>query len=150
VFAWQNVPEAELLLPGLTPSALETRVKTAKFDLLLDLQETPDGIRGYVNYATALFDASTVERYVAYLRRTLEARGADEGQLVSCLPWMGDDERRRVLQEWNATGRRYPRESGLAQLFEEEATRSPESVAVEFGEEALTYRELNARANALS
>ena len=75
---------------------------------------------------------------------------ADDAQLVSRLPWIDAREERRVLVEWNATAADYPRERCFHELFEAHVERAPEAVAAVFGEESLTYRELNARANRLA
>ena len=74
----------------------------------------------------------------------------DDAQLVSRLPWMSAIERSRVLVEWNATAAEYPRESCFHELFEAHVERDPGAVAAVFGEESLSYRELNGRANRLA
>ena len=63
---------------------------------------------------------------------------------------MTPDERKLVIETWNATSRPYPRESSLGALFAEQASLTPDQVALEFEGARLTYRELNARANRLA
>ena len=104
MFAWQNTPGGQLSLSGLELSNVLMPKRMAQFDLTLDLQETEEGIRGALSYATALFDRSTIERYVGYLRRILEEMIRDDAQRVSTLPWMGAPERQRVLLEWSGAG----------------------------------------------
>src|SRR3954449_12054645 len=75
-----------------------------------------------------------------------------EGRLgaVADRPLLSEDERRRVLIEWNDTAADYPRESALHQLIEAQVERTPDADAVVFGDRRLTYRELNERANQLA
>ena len=119
VFAWVNAPlGAGISLPGLELDAVVTGASQAKFDLSLTLQEAGDRIAGGVEYATALFERATVERWLGYLRRVLEAMAEDERQAVDRLPLLSPAERRQVVEEWNATEAEYPAESCIHELFE--------------------------------
>jgi amino acid adenylation domain-containing protein len=152
LFAWQNTPRETLELPGLTLSALERSAHaTAKFDLSLALEEADGRISGGLTYATALFDAATVERWLGYLRGVLAAMAADESLTVDALPMMPASERVRVVEEWNRTAAEYPVDACLHELIEAQVERTPDAVAVVFHHrETLTYRELDARANRLA
>src|SRR5262249_642347 len=97
-----------------------------------------------------LFDPSTIQRMIGHLRTLLESAVADPDQLVASLPVLTEPERRRLLVEWNETQADYPSGSCLHELFEAEVERSPDSVALWDGSKALTFRELNARANRLA
>jgi non-ribosomal peptide synthetase component F len=106
---------------------------------------------GDVTYAVALFERATVERFVGYLGRALEAMVADESQPVDRLPLLPGAERRLVVEEWNATGRAYPTDGlRVHDLFRAQAARTPEAVALSWQGERLTYAELDARANRLA
>src|SRR5258708_1327474 len=59
-------------------------------------------------------------------------------------------ERRLLLEDWNRTEVGYPSDRCIHELFEAQGARTPEAVAVVFGEERLSYGELNARANQLA
>jgi amino acid adenylation domain-containing protein len=61
-----------------------------------------------------------------------------------------EHERRQLLEEWNATTIAFPRNVCVHELFEAQVARTPDRVAVRFGEETLSYRELNERANQLA
>ena len=74
----------------------------------------------------------------------------NETQAVSRLAMLSDVERQKVLVEWNATAAEYPSESCVHELFEAQVERTPQAVAVVYGEEAVSYRELNERANRLA
>ncbi|MES1260290.1 MAG: amino acid adenylation domain-containing protein, partial [Acidobacteriota bacterium] len=152
MFAWQNAREEEgFMLSGLRvkPQRAALRVM-AKFDLTLTLREAGGRIVGGLEYATALFERATVERYLGYFRRLLEGMAADGGEAVDRLPMLSEEERGRVLYEWNRTEADYPRERCVHELFEEQVKKTPDAVAVEFEEESLSYGELNRRANRLA
>ncbi|HEX8317689.1 non-ribosomal peptide synthase/polyketide synthase [Longimicrobium sp.] len=160
MFAWQNAPDGSLELPGLALAPLYPpdgarsgdspwQVR-AKFDLSLTLREDGGRIEGVVEYATALFERETVERYAGYLRRVLEGMAADDAKPVDELGLLSAAERRRLVEEWNATDAAFPAGACIHELFEAQAERTPGAVAVVFEEEPLTYRELNARANRLA
>ncbi|HSU17578.1 non-ribosomal peptide synthetase [Longimicrobium sp.] len=152
-FAWQSQRRERLSLPGLELAPLQGATPdTAKFDLALWLSEADGRIRGRLEYATALFDAATAERFAACLRRVLEAMAEDDRTAVDRLDVLPADERARVLEAWNDTAADYPADACVHELFEAQAERTPHAVAVE-GEragDALTYAELNARANRLA
>ncbi|HEX6750909.1 MAG TPA: amino acid adenylation domain-containing protein, partial [Longimicrobium sp.] len=154
MFAWQNAPDGTLELPGLaldpTGSGGSAPQVSAKFDLSLALWEDGGRIEGAVDYATALFDRPTVERHVGYLRRVLEEMVADDATPVDRLDLLSAAERRSVVEEWNATDAAFPAGACIHELFEAQAARTPDAVAVRFEGESLTYGELNARANRLA
>ena len=157
MFAWQNTPGRDgLTLPGLAVSEVNApALVTAKFDLSLSLQEAGDRIVGRLTYASTLFERETVERYVGYLRRGLEAMAADAGRPVERLALMSASERAQVLEAWNQTAATspaaaYPSASLLHELFTAQVAQTPDATAVVFEEEHLTYAELNARANQLA
>ncbi|AHE30152.1 non-ribosomal peptide synthetase [Burkholderia pseudomallei] len=151
MFVWQNMPAGELTIPGLTIRAVETPLQTAQFELTLSLQEAGDDIVGHLNYASALFDESTVRRYVTYWRRLLEGMTAGAAdQTIVGLPLLDEAERKQVVYAWNATERDYPIEQCIHQLFEAQVDRKPEAIALTFDGRRLSYAELNARANRLA
>jgi amino acid adenylation domain-containing protein len=155
MFAWQNASEGRAELPGLRLEEVGADAASgpaAKFDLSLALGEAGGRIAGSLTFATSLFEQATIERHLAYLRRVLEAMAADDLQAVDALPLLPEAERRLVLQEWNATDAAYPLELCIHEMFEAQVERAPDAVAVVFGEEeeALSYAELNRRANQLA
>ncbi|MFL5539765.1 MAG: non-ribosomal peptide synthetase, partial [Longimicrobiaceae bacterium] len=152
MFDWHNAASGNRReLPGLRLGGVELASQvTAKFDLTLTLADHGGRIAGSAAYATALFEPATVERHLAYLRRALEAMAADDRRAVDALPLLPEAERHLVVEEWNETGAAYPRESCIHELFEAQAARAPDAVAVVFDGGELTYAELNARANRLA
>ena len=129
------------------PSTLEGTV--AKFDLRLDMLLSPQNLRGFVEYSTDLFDASTITGLIANFLTLLEAIAADPDERISRLQLVAPAERQRLLVEWNDTRSDYPRQS-VHELFAAQVERSPDAPAVSFAGVRLTYRELNEKANRLA
>jgi amino acid adenylation domain-containing protein/non-ribosomal peptide synthase protein (TIGR01720 family) len=150
LFALETAPAQPLHLPALTLTPVEVAAGIAKVDLLLTVSETGDGrLAGAFEYATDLFDATTVARMAGHFTTLLTAIAADPAAPVATLPLLTAAEHRQ-LAAWNDTATPYPRNMGLATLFELQARRSPDATAIEFGTERLTYSELNARSNRLA
>ncbi|MDD4919031.1 MAG: amino acid adenylation domain-containing protein, partial [candidate division Zixibacteria bacterium] len=121
----------------------------AAFDLLLEVAELGETIVGGFEYGAALFERGTVERYLGYWRTLLLAMVADDEQAVDRLPLLGEIERRRVLYDWNATAAQYP-QLCVQELFEQQAAKTPDAIALVHEEHSLRYGELNVRANRLA
>jgi amino acid adenylation domain-containing protein len=172
MFNWLNMPERELELSGLAlaaeaapgsaprpepaaQSASATRPgepsdASAQFDLTLSLFERGGRITGALEYAVALFDPETIERHVEYLRRVLAQMVADERRTVARLELMSPPERAQVVEAWNATELPSPDGACVHELFERRAEETPGATALVFEGGALTYAELDARANRLA
>jgi amino acid adenylation domain-containing protein len=149
LFVLQNAPSETLELQGLKASMMEVESGTAKFDLMLSLEETGEGLEGVCEYSTDLFDEATVHRTLGHLRTLLEAVAGSPDRRISELPLLTEAER-RALAEWNETASEFPEEASIQDLFDAQAARVPDNPAVVFGDERLSYRELNERANKLA
>ncbi|MBM7127893.1 condensation domain-containing protein, partial [Dyella mobilis] len=125
MFAWQNNDTGELALPGVRVEPASMDFHTVKFDLDLTLGETSEGsIEGALFYATALFDAATIERYRGYLLSVLQAMVADAHVPVSRIDLLGAQERELLLHTWNQTDAPYPKDQCIHQLFEQQVLRT--------------------------
>ena len=150
-FAWQNTPQELLAIPGLTSAVVPPAPATgAKFDLSLSLQERDGRIEGTLEFASALFEASTVERYLGHWRTLLAAMVADEQQTVDRLPLLNETELNAITHGWNDTAVEFPPGLCIHELFEARAARQPDAPALAHEGRQLTYGELNARANQLA
>ncbi|MCD0252398.1 amino acid adenylation domain-containing protein, partial [Xanthomonas campestris pv. campestris] len=146
----QNTPPARAALEGLSLSALPLESRTAQFDLTLVLQEDQDGIGGLLNYASDLFDAATMQRWVGHLQVLLEAMVASPQTAVGALPLMRPAQRRDLLEAFNATEAAFPDQALVHELFQTQVARTPQALAVDTESVRWTYAELNARANRLA
>ena len=150
MFVLHDAPLRTIELPGLTLSPVEVDSETAHFDLTLQIADTDQGLTAAFVYNTDLFEAATIARMAENFQTLLEAIVADPEQRVSDLPLLTATERRRLLVEWNDTKIDGPRDLCVHQLFEAQAERTSDAVAVVFEAEQLTYGELNRRANQLA
>jgi len=160
VFALQNAPMQALELPGITLNPLQFEVTTTRFDLELHLweqgfglsglwSEKAEGISGFLAYNTDLFDKSTISQFLAHFQTLLKGIVANPDIAIANLPLLSDTESYQLLTEWNQTSCTYSNKL-FHQLFEEQAQKSPNQVAVVFDNQTLTYQQLNHRANQLA
>ncbi|HHK5975639.1 TPA: amino acid adenylation domain-containing protein, partial [Serratia marcescens] len=150
MLAWQDGSVRDIPLPGLQAELAGLEYSAAKFDLTLDLADTGEGISGTLNFATALFDRATAERYGVYLVQALRAMTLNSPRSVSHIDLLPLAEREHLLHGWNRTERDYPLDQTLAALFEQQVRRTPDATALVSGAESLSYAQLNARANRLA
>ena len=150
MFALQNVPRDVFKLAGLTVSPVEIDPGTAKFDLTLFMFEEGEALRGVLEYNTALFEATTIHRFIGHFQTVLESIVANPEQTIATLPLLPATERQYLLREWNETPLAYPHEACIHELFVRQVERTPEAIALICDDQPLTYRELNQRANQLA
>jgi amino acid adenylation domain-containing protein len=122
----------------------------AKVDLRLMVVDDGGPLRGAVEFATALFDRSWVQRLVGHLGVLLAAVAVDPGARLSVLPVLSAAQRRQLLSGWNDTARPVPQVAGAHQLVLARAAGQPAVTAVRCGQESLSYRDLAARAGRLA
>ncbi|MDF5733145.1 MAG: amino acid adenylation domain-containing protein, partial [Rhizonema sp. PD38] len=99
---------------------------------------------------TDLFDAATIERMSGHFVSLLEGIVANPSEQIAQLPLLTQPELHQLFVEWNSTQVDYPIDKCIHQLFEEQVERTPQAVAVVFGNEQLSYTQLNTRANQLA
>ncbi len=150
MLALQNTPLPALELPGLILERFEVEQETAKFDLLLSIDEAGDGLNGSLEYNTELFDSTTIAQMGEHWQRLLAEIVAAPDRCLDDFTLLGPAERRQLLLEWNATTSSYPRHSPIHCLFEQQVEHTPDALAAVFDHACLTYHELNRRANQLA
>ncbi|MCI0536518.1 MAG: amino acid adenylation domain-containing protein, partial [Verrucomicrobiales bacterium] len=150
MFATENGVADDIEFPGLILRQIDAHNETAKFDLIWVIRESRQGLKVVVEYSTDLFERATIERFLRHFEILLAGAVTSPDEHVTTLPLLTPPEREEILVQWNATETGYPREASIVELFEAQASRTPESEAVVFGSTRLTYRELNARANGLA
>jgi amino acid adenylation domain-containing protein/non-ribosomal peptide synthase protein (TIGR01720 family) len=103
-----------------------------------------------IEYDRRRFSEATMDALVGHLTTLLVALAEDPDRQVGDLAMLTADERRRLLVDWNGAAADYPRDLCVPDLFEAQADRTPDAIAVTFGGESLTYAELDRRANQLA
>ncbi|WDG89569.1 amino acid adenylation domain-containing protein [Pseudomonas chlororaphis] len=150
VFAFQNVQLPTVHIAGGRAKPFDLDSPFARFDLYLSIENDERGTFAVWQYSTDLFDASTICRlgvhYVALLSAALASPETD----VRMLPVLSDTEQAQLLYGFNATQSDFPQDALIHQLFEAQAQRSPTATALVFGQQTLSYGELNRRANRLA
>ncbi|MBV9788328.1 MAG: amino acid adenylation domain-containing protein, partial [Chloroflexi bacterium] len=149
MFVLQNTPRTTIDLPELRLEPLGVETTTTKFDLTLALGETPDGLIATLEYSADLFDQTTIVRMAEHFQTLLAAIVADPQQSIATLPLLTDAEHQQ-LHAWNMTTADFPQDRCLHQLFEDQATRTPEAIAVVHQQQQFSYAELNRRANQIA
>ncbi|PYX12509.1 MAG: non-ribosomal peptide synthetase, partial [Acidobacteria bacterium] len=150
MFALQNVPREAWELPGLTASAFKIVNTTEKFDLSVNVAEQANGLRATFSYNTDLFEAATISRMMGHFLRLLEEIVDAPERHLSDLQLLSESERQQLLVEFNDTAATLRRDLCIHQFFEAQAVSSPEAIALVCGDERVTYRKLNSRANQLA
>ncbi|MGV0024747.1 non-ribosomal peptide synthetase [Phormidesmis priestleyi] len=164
VFALQNTPIEQLVLPGLVLSPVELETKTSRFDLELYVWkcadnfrnlwgkgwQQSDGLRGVVVYNTDLFDSTTIAALRQHYQTVLEGIVANPETPLSALPLLTTKEQQALLQHWSRNQSSYPATVGIHHLVEAQVKQRPDAIAVKFGNQQFTYQQLNQGSNQLA
>ncbi len=146
----RNVQMQFMELDGLTVSYMNAHTAAAKYDLTLYLTDVGEEIWLELEYCTDLFTAETIRRMVGHFQTLLEGAVASPEERLDSLPVLTAAERHQLLVEWNDTRADYPRQSCLHELFEAQASQTPDKVAVVCEGRECTYHELNQHADRLA
>ena len=150
VFALQEVAGKELVLPGLRVDPFHYQHESSRFDLTLNVFASEGRLVAQCSYSPDLFDDSTVERMLGHLREFIERATSEPGRRISEVPLLGAEEWWQTVVGWNQTTADFAGAECLHEIFEQQVERSPEADALELGDERLSYRELNRRANRIA
>ncbi len=140
--------EYAALAPGT--SLLEVENSAEQLDLRVEFMEQNGEVKLRFHYDADLFDAANIRRMMGNFNVLLQSVAADPTLPISRIPLLTGAERQQLLVDWNDTSRAYPTEVPLHRLIEEQVEKTPESIALIYESEQLTYRQLNDRANRLA
>jgi amino acid adenylation domain-containing protein len=150
MFVVQNNEQDELRLPELTLSQVDTKHVVAKYDIHLGMEEFPDGLQATWTYCSALFTPDTIERMSKHLDTLLRSIVEAPDTPILNLPMLGNAERHQIAVAWNGKAAGNPRDCVVPQRFEDQVTLSPNAAAVRYGAAAVSYADLNRKANRLA
>lgn len=142
MFSLQNTPRSDLELAGLTIKPVAFERPTAKFDLILFVQEQDDGLSGTWEYNTDLFSADTMQRFSHQFDLLVTAILEQPGTNIEQFSLLDQDELQQLTQ-WNNTQTDYPKSITVSQQFIEQAKQTPNALAVQFGDQCLDYQQLD-------
>ena len=140
----------DITLPDLTLAPIKSHGNVVHFDLSLSLSDEGDFIGVTFEYASDLFDASTIECWSTHYQCLLESMVCDVSQKVDSLSILTDGIRDQILYGFNTTATDYPHEMTLASLFEQQVALQPEAVALGDSDSCVSYAQLNTCANRLA
>src|SRR5581483_1999221 len=140
----------ELAFADLEVDIITNSTGFAKFDFDLNIVQTDTELILECNYNADLFRTQTIQRWMGYLKTLLQGMAQASALHFSQLPLMSQEEEQQILFEWNNTHVDYPSTACIHQLFEQQAQRTPDRVAVLCEGQQLSYRALNERANQLA
>ena len=135
---------------GLDVSGFSGKAETSMFDMSFRVIETPQTLAGTIEYSTDLFDAETIKRMARHFRVLLASIVSRPENRISSLPILSEDEASELLHDWNDIRRVRPHELCIHDLFEQQAEKTPDAIALTSEDDDLNYRELNSRANQLA
>jgi amino acid adenylation domain-containing protein len=140
-------PQLQHVTPGWELRTEEVSNGGSKLDLTVVIDDRGDAVSGPITYNPDLFDVSTIRRAVEHWQTLLEGAADDASWGILDLPILTERERNQILFDWNQTALELPRSKTLCELFEDQVTKTPDAVAITFGDQSLTYQELNQRAD---
>jgi amino acid adenylation domain-containing protein len=149
MFVLQNAPRKEFKMGPIAISTYGYAIQTARFDILWSIGLSPQGMWGAIEYATDLFDASTMQRFAQNLERVLQCVSDHPETKLSRTKLLTETERQELLSGWMPV-RKIPPAHCLHDLFVQQAERTPAATAIVYEQQRLTYSELNERTKRLA
>lgn len=149
LFALQNAPVGQIDTGELTLTPMEPENSKAPFDLVLSMEEIPEGIRGRFRYNTDLFDLQTIARMGRYFRNILTAALKQSDEPVKSLAMTGESEQGQLLS-MNGDVETFPVDESLPELIEQQAFDHPEAIALSCDGVTWSYDQLDKRANCIA
>ena len=147
----RNVPKSQTSLEGLKVESLFQEEAGSQFDISMEFDFGENGqLDGSLNYNIDLYDANTIMLLISHYQNLLKELLRKPDCLISDLEMLSPSERQTIVTDWNNTCADFPREMCIHQLIEEQVERTPDLTAVIFGNQKLTYREVNERANQIA
>ena len=151
MLALQDTPEVQDLRLGEVQITVEEFVSdTSKFDFTFFINKTISGLQVHVEYSTALYSKKTIARMAGHFKALLCSIVQTPQKKISELKILTTGEEQQLLYEFNNSKVDYPKGKTIIDLFEERAAKTPEAIALVFGQKQLTYKELNERVNQLA
>ncbi|APF18147.1 amino acid adenylation domain protein [Caldithrix abyssi DSM 13497] len=147
MFVMNNAPVEKLQLPGLEIELIELENKTTKFDLILNVTDGDLPLKCKLEYNTDLFNDQTMDRLIAHYLKILEEIVADPQIRVGQINLLTPEEYKLLVEDWSQPEAWYDEQKSIVGLFEEQAAKTADSIALRVKSEALTYAQLNAQAN---
>ena len=131
----------------LKSEILDDQSEYGQFDLGMNIMAVKDELLLIIDYRTDLFKQETISRFLKYYYNICKDLLKNKNQKINNINMLPQEELEQLLIEWNDTGRKFSEAICLHQLFEKQAEKYPDNVAIVFEEKKLTYKELNEKSN---
>lgn len=149
-FVLQSINLEKMQFGGLDVTPIDFRYNNAKADILLEGVEKEEGIKFDLQYSTVLFKRETIERFLTHLINIIREVVTNPDIKLSEIDMISDKEKEELLSKFNDTQADYPQDKTIHELFEEQVKKTPNNIAAIFGNQELTYQQLNQKANQLA
>lgn len=150
MYDYQESPLNNLKLPGVSLELLDQEISSSKFDLLFIVEDLNDKLKISIEYNTDIFNLSTITSLSNIILNLIKGIVQNPNEEISRLPIISEKEKNKILTDWNSTQSDYPKTLCVHQVFEEQVKKTPSATAVKFGDEKLSYQELNEKSNQLA
>jgi iturin family lipopeptide synthetase A len=157
IFAFENGDQLLFKIPGAAVTSLDINMGVTPFDLFFEVYEEGGRLKIKMHYRTSLFKEETIKRWGTYFRRLMEEMLTNPGTGLSAVEILSEEEKHTLLHDFNDSAVDYPEEKTLHRLFEEQAGKSPDNIALHGCMIAwmhdvvdITYCELNEKTNQLA
>ena len=147
MFIYQNEGNTKVNLGNIKSKHYIPDSNTSKFDLSLEVVPENNKLNLRFEYATRLFNKDFIEYLSMHYINILKAVIENTSIKISDIEMLTEEEKHKILYEFNNTKVDYPKDKTIVQLFEEQVEKTPDNIAVIFENQKLTYRELNEKAN---
>ena len=147
MFTLQNMITPDIKLEDLTIKPFRSEKKISKFDITLEAIEGSEGIFLNFEYCTKLFEKNTIKKMASHFNNIVREVVKKRNILLSDIDMLEEEERSQLIYGFNYTDAEYQKNKTISMLFEEQVERTPDNIAVMFGDERLCYRDLNTKAN---
>jgi len=134
----------------LKPTQAEVAYNVEKFDLSINIDDSHQELMGQISYATALFHKDTIERFIRHYTYLLEQLTEAPEQPYSQHSLLSTEEYEQIVHAWNDTANDYPKDKTIYQLFQQQAAKTPDNIALVYEGQQLSYKELNEKSNQLA
>ncbi|MBU3146982.1 condensation domain-containing protein, partial [Clostridium sp. CF012] len=143
MFVLQNMEEAKIEVEKLTFRPYVSNNNVEKFDITMNAVEGNEEIYFSLSYATSLYKHETIERMVNHFLNIVKEIVKNIEVNLKDIEIISEEEKHKLLVEFNDTKAEYPRDKTINELFEEQVEKTPNNIAVVFEDKEITYKELN-------
>ena len=150
LFVYQNDGFAPVNFKGLKSEIFIPDIKISKFDLSLEIVPSKEILELNFEYAISLFNKDTIENFANHYINILKQITNNQNIKICDIDLLSEDEKNRILFDFNNTNVKYDETKTIATLFEEQVNKTPDNIALVFGDNSLTYKGLNEKANSLA